>query len=51
MFTLCVTCIRTRDDPDFKFPAHVVHPAHGKVAAALKTLPPAETAFEDSMET
>ncbi len=27
---LCVTCIRTRDDPVFRFPMHVVHPEHGK---------------------
>lgn len=30
MFKLCVACIRTRDDPHFKFPAHVVHPETGK---------------------
>ena len=30
MFTLCVACIRTRDVLHFKFPAHVIHPVHGK---------------------
>jgi hypothetical protein len=29
-FNLCVTCIRTRDDPHFRFPTHLVHPEHGK---------------------
>jgi len=30
MSTLCVVCIRTRDDPHFKFPVHLVHPVHRK---------------------